>query len=606
MRVLALVALAAFVAVASADLYLQMPKGSNNYVDDANQAPANRLFDSQNNNNAGYNSGQQSAGFVQPVMYAGSTQTVYWTNQHGCGTNPKLHCEIILQYRCSETGYTPQMRNGDSRNQPNDDDVADGGYFNLAAAGQYDPDADRGIHEPYANWYACERRARNRGLFLADQNVGNQASSTRQNPNGGRSGYECAEERDYYPYWAPSYWVDVAVMTSNTSRCDYYAENSQNVLAKNYCSDVTKNNEAACTGAGAAWLTAPTWNEVEAAAGRAEPGAPDCVLAPWGKHNQHGNGIMPDATEATGVGLDNAHYNWTLPSTLDQDNCVIRLRYNMSTSDVDWMADSTLNGDNSPIEDDPLVRVLGIGQELELNINTNQFGRTFQDRSHVTSIKARPASIPDDATIWNLNVRGKRGNNQQTYPNCEYDFSPNNLALKKGDYVHFAWTGSDNNPQGTDRQNIMQMDGDSGNYPLDLAETTMFNGAADPTAFALRIARGNPANATENPAGPTDANLQDAAVSFSAEPIQFNEDGIFHFMSTKNNAFSNRSQKGTIQVGQTSSSAAAQVGKVLAISAGVAGAIAAGVVLTVLIAGGGGAVGFSKCRSSSTPSSTRF
>ena len=71
------------------------------------------------------------------------------------------------------------------------------------------------------------------GLFTADQNLnGDTSIYTRQNAAGTRRGFECSEERDYYPYWHPSEWKDIAVLPSETSRCAYYEKESFNVKPK--------------------------------------------------------------------------------------------------------------------------------------------------------------------------------------------------------------------------------------------------------------------------------------------------------------------------------------------------------------------------------------
>jgi hypothetical protein len=74
---------------------------------------------------------------------------------------------------------------------------------------------------------------------MQNLNDGAGAGATRQNPNADRYGFECQEERDYYPYWHPSPWKDIAVFADHKSQCKWYQSESQNVKAKNYCANTT-------------------------------------------------------------------------------------------------------------------------------------------------------------------------------------------------------------------------------------------------------------------------------------------------------------------------------------------------------------------------------
>jgi len=399
---------------------------------------------------------------------------------------------------------------------------------------------------------------------------------TRQDNNENNvHGFECVEERDYYPYWHYSPWRDIAILTSNMDRCSYYLAESQNVKGRYECTDPRYNNQKECT-ANSTWVYIQPWGIP----------APECVPAPLSRDNHLGNTI-------TGM---TATYNWVIPS-LDKlgelnsggtnANCVLRLRYNMSSSDYEaWgvpnkngattFTDSKSNKENSPIRQDPYITYgtsSGQPSYLRLALNTDQVGRTFQDRSHTFYISQRPAGVPDSAKILNLNVRGKRGNIVETYPATEYDFTPNYLIANVGDYVHFQWTGCNTNPnyagegtQGTDRSNIVQLEDRRKNYPVSFDSQTMFKTPGKAWEMALLNQYGgkvcttvdeqgccktktmldNDGNRDQNPQNC--AKLNGPVAFFDGGVQRMSSAGTYYYMSTRNNNFSNRSQKGTLEV----------------------------------------------------------
>jgi len=282
---------------------------------------------------------------------------------------------------------------------------------------------------------------------------------------------------------------------------------------------------------------------------------------------------------------------------------IVRNRYNISTMDYDpynTFAESNQdlkNGVISPIQQNPTVDTGAHMQGLRLAINTAQTGRVFQDRSHAMVIMAvennpgngaSPAALKSTTpgNLLNVNVRGKRGNIVQTYPAVEYDFEPNDITMEVDQCLHFQWTGSNThnngNPAGdgqagdagegtggTDRSNLVELPGANaglrGSYPrpydvgaqdtfLDSADCkwALDNAPVDPQDAKIILASGgyyteeqsNNANHAINNRDELDPLLNNVSASFRQGLICcVNTPGEWFMVSTRNNNFSNRSQK---------------------------------------------------------------
>lgn len=564
-----------FVGLVYGDVYMHSPRGANdrNCERNVNRNNGNLLYDTQNNAKGGYACPRAVASSAATfpakgltpklVFQEGSKLEVEWTAQHGSGNAESdekqkatalniadaqnVHSELVVQLGCASTldpaGVYGKMYTGQAGLEylavpregiPNTDNdaatnragTADPGVAQGAAAGT---NLRFGIHETPAWYNECNRVERNKGLFTADQNVNRRSAiGTRQNPNGGRRGLECPEERDYYPYWRPSPFLDVAYLVDDKARCgsgitpcggtnapcgvvnggtndvpltgDWVGNSAgysatqtpgAGAVAHGLCTVTTAdgnnivpktapardaannnaqrnaynqrrwpNSEAACTAIGATWTknmftsmftmaaTSAQWTATPALAvqAAASMGA-ECKVIDASRSNHLGNSNTDDTA---------SRYTMTIPtvnpatleaqSTTTGEPCFLRLRYNMSSSDYARDANAALNGNNSPIQQDPLVKVgPGASDVVQLALNTNQVARTFQDRSYVFYIK--PKTAPQGIEVINVNVRGKRGNIVQTYPAVEYDMIPNKIKVDPQTELDIQWVGSDYNPR---------------------------------------------------------------------------------------------------------------------------------------------------------------
>jgi hypothetical protein len=238
---------------------------------------------------------------------------------------------------------------------------------------------------------------------------------------------------------------------------------------------------------------------------------------------------------------------------------------------LSWFADKTNNAQHRT---DPLIFVNG--RAVRLALSTDQLPRTFEERSYTFNIIPRPPPVDKTAPIHNINVQGKRGNIAQVRNCFEYDFVPNNLTVYDTDYLHFQWVGSDFNPlnndgegrAGTDRSNLVEISDFVGYQrvmnqsfiPTDLIDNFTFLSQATAQCFTdeeLIILQ-----QIKNTQSPRNcALLNNASVYFNSRLFKINSTNntnntnntnrTHYYMSTRNNNFSNRNQKGVIIVIKT-------------------------------------------------------
>ncbi|KAL9983515.1 hypothetical protein ACROYT_G005699 [Oculina patagonica] len=623
----------------AADIYFHYPPGSNNRLNGnrVNVRNARRLFDSQNNGKAGYNVGDSGSNNTgenipetrqRPLEFfmsgcekdAQTELEIMWTNQHGTGpkTDDRVESQVILQYMCqaypsgkvtdvNQDFLLHTIRNGGNRNtQP----------FRLNEREDRLIKKDRGLHEPKEYYNAYMRRERNKGLFTADQNLtGGSTRHTRQNANGNRRGLEVPEERDYYPYWGPTPWKDIAIMVSNndTEKLMKDHVNSTDHSEKGFCimnnglagqqrcpkiparsrraqkcvaSFITKES---CEIGGGSWVKVKTdfkeklldisdsacANKFQTVRGVAyEP-----HLITQGTEGSEEDLVVADPPEViyapstvvnhNGMNMEGkfSSYTWKIPyfpSNIIQ-RCVLRIRYNITTDDAPRSFDAS---DNDAVKNDPTTLATDGKTKLQLALNTAQLARTFQDRTHVFYLKPRtllPSRFKNSKIIY-IGGMGKRGNIVQTYPAMEYRFTPERISVTTDDVLCFAWSGSNNNPNyagegqaRSDRTNVCWVkEGCSSlkpkacsSLPLEVVDQADVFNAEK---LNLHLNTGCYSGNVTN----LQAQLNNAPASCNPPCFRITKPGEYCYMSTRNNNFSNRRHMGQITVTQASQAQSAK------------------------------------------------
>ena len=425
---------------------------------------------------------------------------------------------------------------------------------------------------------------------------------------GTRYGMECKAEREQWPDGSISPWVDVAYLTdeySNKCNDEIKGLNSRQFFECVEYYDSEKHtrkhksmhqSEEDCLSNGGDWLgfykvgdilddvnsesdclslnnnglkdhvwgRPMNWKDLAQDTLSAEtciilPAKLECLSAPNTRSGYLGNVDNQRTTP---------RFHWTLPNHIEDKRCVFRIRYIVSVDDEDIMLGNNMfymeNNDG-------------------LSLATTHSRNVFEDRSHIFKLRQRPDEIPDELTIHNLVVRGKRGNIVQTYPAVEYDFVPNRLNIPQGEAIHIQWTGSNTHKNGgpggdgqtgdagegtsgTDRNNFIQLIDRKANLVAPDHNHTLFEnsdwvwsshemGNTENKAFNLGLSMATSGyyhcENEEECERSFDNTLQDqlnnAPASYEGN-VFVPSPGEYHYKCMRNDNFSNRAQKGTITV----------------------------------------------------------
>eukprot|EP00463_Aulacantha_scolymantha_P000939 TRINITY_DN163_c0_g2_i2.p1 TRINITY_DN163_c0_g2~~TRINITY_DN163_c0_g2_i2.p1 ORF type:complete len:532 (+),score=94.30 TRINITY_DN163_c0_g2_i2:578-2173(+) len=329
-----------------------------------------------------------------------------------------------------------------------------------------------------------------------------------------------------------------------------------------------------------------------------------CLQNTWSRDNHHGNV----------EGGDFAGWDWEVPN-IQRDNCVLRIRYNISTNDLPSFQDNLttpalmymeeeemkldlkgkyyvgqkmgfskeeidMNGyyyktnpQVAPFYNWPTADELNINDgkplKLQLAINTAQFGRTFEDRTHRFSIKKRGPKT-EGLTIHPLGI----GESVVTLSKLIQQLSivsTGKMNVKVGDYMHIEWVGSNTNPnnnagqgrQGSDRHNILTLKskrysevGQNDNAKMNTYGQfgSSYPAGLDPDkedfqpflGFSYKDRAKMASLVGVNTNGGELSELDDSSTHARFDLMKVTLQGIYNFLCTRNNNFSNRSQKGRI------------------------------------------------------------